>query len=519
MGGSKRVESEQLFAEEFLEISVADFFYRNREIAGFSNPTRAMYSAIRELVENSLDACELYGAPPDIYTRVTLVEGALDTPSIYEIKIADNGSGMPPQHIPYALGQVLYGSKYKLRQTRGTFGLGGTMAILYGQITTNRPVRILSSTGDDIWEYELMIDIQRNKPIVLDERVRKNGDGWRGTVIEFTLEGDYPRAMPKVLEYFRQTAIVAPYANITFVDPRGRLFRFERATTAMPQPAREILPHPYGVDVETLRRIISATKCRDMLSLMTTHFHRVGEKTARKFLEYAGISPDRDPKTLSQDEIVALTSSMKSFEVFLPPDPSCLSPLGEELLRAGIEKELSPEFVAVKARRPSSYSGHPFIVEVGIAYGGSVPKTGSIVLYRFANRIPLLYDETSDVSWKVVYNMINWRHYKVRIGEDPVAVIVHICSTKIPYKTVGKEFIADIPEVEHEILNGVREVARKLSMFLSRKRVIEREQRRLDIFSKYLPKIARFATELSGKKKPPNVEPLLRSVRKYGAEE
>ena len=392
------------------------------------------------------------------------------------------------------------------------------MALLYGQITTNKPVRIISSTGSDIWEYELMIDIQRNKPIVLDERVRKNRDGWRGTIIEFTLEGDYPRAMPKILEYFRQTAIVAPYANITFVDPRGRLFRFERATTKIPQPAREIPPHPYGVDVETLRRIIASTKCRDMLSLMTTHFHRVGEKTALKFLKYAGISPKRDPKTLTQDEIVALTSSMKNFEEFLPPDPSCLSPLGEELLKAGIVKELSPEFVAVKARRPSSYSGHPFIVEVGIAYGGNVPKTGSIVLYRFANRIPLLYDETSDVSWKVVHNMINWKHYKVNPGEDPVAVIVHICSTKIPYKTVGKEFVADIPEVEREILNGVREVARKLSAFLSRKRIIEKEQRRLDIFSKYLPKIARFATDLSGRKKPPDIEPLLRSVRKYGAE-
>ena len=501
----------------FEEISPADFFYRNREIAGFTNPARAIFSAIRELVENALDACEACRIPPDIYVRLSYVDRSERDVGVYALRVEDDGSGIPAQYIPSAFGQVLFGSKFKLKQARGTFGLGGTMAILYGQITTHRPAYVMSSTGTSkIYIYKLMIDIQRNKPIILERKVRENTTRWHGTVVEFCLEGDYLRAMPKVLEYLKQTAMVNPYANITFVDPRGRLYRFSRVTEEMPPPPREIRPHPHGVDVETIQRLIRATTCRTMLEFMRTHFHRVGENTARRFLKFAGISERRNPKTLGHEEVVKLMRMMKSFDGFLPPDASCLSPLGENLLKAGIMKELKPEFVAVCQRKPSTYSGHPFIVETAIAYGGGVPRRGEIVLYRFANRIPLLYDEASDVSWQVIKS-INWRHYKVT-PDMPIAIITHICSTKVPYKTVGKEFIADRPEVRNELLNGIREVARKLKRYLTRREHVEKERRRLAVFSKYLPKIARFSAQLAGKKEPPNIEKLLRRVRRFEGE-
>jgi len=152
-------------------------------------------------------------------------------------------------------------------------------------------------------------------------------------------------------------------------------------------------------------------------------------------------------------------------------------------------------------------------VETAIAYGGNVPKKGDIVLYRFANRIPLLYDEASDVSWRII-KAINWRRYKVT-PDMPVAILVHLCSTKVPYKTVGKEFIADRPEVKNEILNGIREAARQLKRFLSKREYTEKERKRLATFSKYLPKIAKFSTELAGKEKEPDIRKLLWSVRKF----
>ncbi|MFW6110752.1 MAG: DNA topoisomerase VI subunit B [Thermoproteota archaeon] len=492
----------------FKEISAADFFYRNREIAGFTNPTRAIFAAIREVVENSLDAAESLKIPPDIYVRLSYQDQTDRENEVYKLRVEDNGIGVPPKHIPSAFGQVLFGSKYKPRQQRGTFGLGGKMAILYGQITTHRPAQIISSTGESkIYAYKLMIDIKRNRPLILDRKVRVNKKGWRGTVVEFTLEGHYSRAMPKILEYFKQTAMANPYANLTFVDPRGRLYKFSRVTEKMPDPPEETLPHPYGVDVELLQRLIEVTPHPNMHDFLKNHFHRVGEITAKKFLKFGDIDPSKNPKNLSHQEIVKLMRKMKKFDSFLAPDASCLSPLGEDLLRAGVQKELNPEFLAVEQRSPSAYAGHPFIVEVAIAYGGDIPKEESFLIYRFANKIPLLYDEASDVSVKVI-NSINWRRYKVK-PDKPIALAVHICSTKIPYKTVGKEFIADRPEVEREIANGLRAAARRLKRFLTKREHVKKKRKRINIFNKYLPKIARFSTQLAGKEEKPDIEKLL----------
>ncbi len=500
----------------FEEISAADFFYRNRDIAGFTNPSRAIFAAVRELVENSLDAAESLSIPPDIYVRLSHAEEIGSETDVYRLRVEDNGIGVSPRHIPSAFGQVLFGSKYKSKQHRGTFGLGGKMAILYGQITTHQPAVVTSSTGmSRIYTYKLMIDIQRNRPIIFDRKVLINKKRWQGTIVEFSLEGDYSRAMPKVLEYFKQTAMVNPYANLTFVDPKGRLYKFTRVTRQMPDPPKETLPHPYGVDVELLQRLIQVTPYKDMSEFLKNHFHRVGEITARKFLEFSKLSPSKNPRRLSHSEVVRLMRMLKKFREFLPPDASCLSPLGEELLKAGVLKELNPEFIAVHQRKPSTYAGHPFIIEVAIAYGGEVPRKGRFVIYRFANRIPLLYDEASDVSVNVI-DSINWRRYKVTL-DMPVAVVVHICSTKIPYKTVGKEFIADRPEVRGEIANGLREVGRRLQRFLTRREHASRQQKRLNIFSKYLPKIAQFSTTLAGKEKHPDIKKLMRSAKKFGA--
>lgn len=502
----------------FEEISAADFFYRNRDIAGFTNPSRAIFAAVRELVENSLDAAESLKIPPDVYVRLSYEGEASQETQIYKLRVEDNGIGIQPRHIPSAFGQVLFGSKYKLKQQRGTFGLGGKMAILYGQITTHQPAYVASSTGlAKIYSYKLMIDIQKNRPLIIDRKVLINKEQWRGTVVEFTLEGDYFRAMPKLLDYFKQTAMVNPYANVTFVDPKGRLYKFTRVTKEMPTPPKETKPHPYGVDVELLQRLIQITPCRNMLDFLRNHFHRVGEVTATKFLEFSSLNPSKNPKKLSHEEIVRLMHNLKRFKDFLPPDASCLSPLGEDLLRAGIMKELKPEFVAVHQRKPATYAGHPFIVEVGIAYGGEVPKRGTFVVYRFANRIPLLYDEASDVSVRVITAM-NWRRYRVT-PEMPVAVLTHICSTKVPYKTVGKEFIADRPEVRKEIANGLREVARQIQHFMSKREHVDRERKRLSVFTKYLPRIAEFSTKLAGRQKPPDIQKLLASVKQLGDEE
>ncbi|MDG6975046.1 MAG: DNA topoisomerase VI subunit B [Nitrososphaerota archaeon] len=493
----------------FAEISPSEFFYRNRDLAGFTNPARALYMAIRELVENSLDSAEMAGTPPDIYVKIVPENPnpELQDPKAYKLTVIDNGTGVAPQHVPSAFGKVFYGSKYVLRQSRGMFGLGGTMAILYGQITTNRPVTITTSPdGKRKYGFQMMIDIGENRPTVL-KRFNSDANGTTGTRVDIVLEGDYLRASQKIGDYFKQTALVASYANLTFVDPTGQITFYERATTSLPVPPKETLPHPYGVDVEAFKRIVKISEEHDMKSFMVTHFHRVGDKIATKFLEFAGVNPKLPPKRLNTNQIVAVVDALQRFPDFLQPDAAVLSPIGEEILLAGINKELAPEFSTVVARPPSSYSGFPFLVEVGVAYGGKVLQPG-MKLFRFANRIPLLYDESSDVSFEVLNEEVDWRRYHVP-PEAPVGVITHIASTRIPYKTVGKEYIADRPEIQREIRNAVREALRRLGIFLSRKGTMEAVQKKMNIYGKYLPLIAQFSTELAGRSDLPDYKKLI----------
>ncbi|MDG6911158.1 MAG: DNA topoisomerase VI subunit B [Nitrososphaerota archaeon] len=478
-------------------------------MAGFTNPARALYMAIRELVENSLDSTEMIGTPPDIYVRITAEDPnlSLPDPKPYKLTVVDNGTGVAPQHVPSAFGKVFYGSKYVLRQSRGMFGLGGTMAILYGQITTNKPVMITTSPdGKRKYGFQMMIDIGENRPTVL-KRFNSEANGSTGTRVDIVLEGDYLRASQKIGDYFKQTALVASYANLTFVDPTGQITYYERATTSMPSPPKETLPHPYGVDVEAFKRIVKVSEEHDMKTFMVTHFHRVGDRIATKFLEFAGVSPKLPPKRLSTNQIVAVVDALQRFPDFLQPDAAVLSPIGEEILMAGIAKELQPEFSTVVMRPPSSYSGFPFLVEVGVAYGGKILQPG-VKLFRFANRIPLLYDESSDVSFEVLNEEVDWRRYHVP-ADAPIGVITHIASTRIPYKTVGKEYIADRPEIQREIRNAVREALRRLGIFLSRKGSMEAVQKKMNIYGKYLPLIAQFSTELAGKKSLPKYRQLI----------
>jgi DNA topoisomerase-6 subunit B len=467
-------------------------------------------------LENSLDACEVQRVPPDIFLRIIEVSSSDGGTSIYLMRVEDNGTGLPHEQIPHSFCQVFYGSKYTLKQARGTFGLGGTITILYGQITTHKPVTIISSTGGDIHEYEMMIDIEHNMPIILRHNVSGNKKGWRGTVVELQMEGDYSRIKRRLLDYLKQTAMVNPYAEITFIDPAGRLYRFERGTEKMPPLPQAVKPHPHGIDVENFRRLVVITKERNMKSFLMEHFQGIGSVTAENFLKAAGLSSKLKPKTLQPDDIVKLVRAAKEFNGFKRPDPGCLSPIGEELLETGVLKELNlteKDFLKVVTRKPFTYLGFPFIVETAIAYGPSVSKqfkSGTTII-RFANRIPLLFDESSGVVWKVINKNINWSTYKV-MTDTPLVIAVHVCSTKIPYKTVGKEYMADQPEVEKEITNAIRTAARSLRIFISRSIRVARERRRLNIFGKFLPKIAEFSTKLSEKEELPDIDPLLRAV-------
>ena len=504
-------------AVTFESISPADFFYRNRSIAGFDNNMRALYTAVRELVENSLDACEDGGFLPTI--DVKLKEVSSDW---YRLRVEDNGIGVPRDHILPAFGQILYGSKYEHKQARGRFGLGGKMAFLFGQITTSEPLHVTSAPagGEHVFEVMLRQDIEENKPELMKWERRKNRNNEHGCVLEFTLEGNWRSAKRYIVDYVQQTALITPYASLSFTEPDGTVHKYKRSVRALPPPPQPVNPHPKGMDIEQLSRIVEDTKTRDMVTFLRTHFHRVGPKTAKAFLKTINMAFSQDPRALKPNDLVKIARGLDVFDKWLPPDARVLSPLGTKLLEEGIRSTLNPEFVQVTQRPPNSYGGHPFIVECGLAYGGDVPMKETIIIYRFANRIPLIFDEYKDVAAKVV-RAIPWSRYRIRPGM-PIAAFVAVVSTKIPFKTAGKEFIADLTELEYDIRMGLMECARSLKGHLRQKERVQRERVRASVYETYLPIIARDIAALAGKRKVPDTKLLAQSaltISLEGAEE
>ena len=598
--------------EKFNQISPSEFFYSNRDLAGFSNPTRSLYTAVREFVENALDACDQKGILPDVHLTIKAVDPEKSDPKPYILTVKDNGPGIDAEHIPPAFGTVLYGSKFGLKQARGMFGLGATMAILYGQITTNKPVTVKSCADGKIQnQFEILLDIQKNKPVIVKHTTKEVSK--TGLSVSICLEGDYSKAGIKIRDYVYQTSLITPYASITFDDPKGQKFSHPRFVKNIPLPPTIIRPHPHGVDVERIRRMIvesqfeiptiddamiekvrkdlglskkklsftsimekaekkwknlsrqvrvvialmsflkmdfeklnkikiedldipnkklfywdfgdSQSKTVDMdpesqyykqltntvqgeplTTFLTKRFQRIGPTTAVKFAEFAKFKPEKRMGTLSNQELVILSDALQTFEDFMAPDSSCLAPLGAEPLEKGIKKFFNPDFTAVVQRQASAYSGFPFIVEMGIAYGGDI-KSGGPHVYRYANRIPLLYDEGSDVVLKVVHDT-DWGRYKIK-GEPPFIIVSHICSTRIPYKTAGKENVADREEIERELRLALQFLSRKLASFMSKRGQAEMAKKRANLYAKYIPMIAEFCTELAGKKKEPNYQKIL----------
>lgn len=478
--------------ESFKSISPAEFFYKNKEIAGFSNPARALYQTVRELVENSLDATENHGILPTIKVSIRELE-IVPEGGYYEVVVEDNGIGIPPKYVPQAFAQLLFSSKYILRQSRGMFGLGAKMAVLYAQITTGHPAEVIVAPikSKHVYSFKLRIDIRENKPVILSFTAASNISGKHGTTVRLVTLGDWIRSKQRIYEYVKRTAVIAPYAEIVFRDPEGNYLLFERSISKLPPPARESLPHPHGVDIETMKSILKSLSGKPIAECLVESFQGVGTMTAHRILAEARISPERKSGDLTDSEIETLVRVMRNYKDMKPPRADHLSYLGEEIIVAGLKKIFEPEFAIAVTRKPSVYEGHAFIVEVGVAYGGKVPVVEKPLVLRYANKIPLLYDEGSDVVFKVIDEKkgIDFKVYEIEFP-SPLVILTHICSTKIPYRGVGKEAVADVPEIEGEIEGALREALRELRSYILKKRKELEEIERAVAIAKYIPEVA-----------------------------
>ncbi len=484
------------FAKKQKEISIAEFFEKNKHILGYSNPSKAIITCVREAVDNSLDACEEAGILPDIFVKIDKIDSRF-----YRVTVEDNGPGIVEEQIPKVFGKLLYGSRFHaIRQSRGQQGIGISAAVLYSQLTSGKPAKIISRISPEkkAVKFELYINTRKNEP----EIVSREEIDWylsRGTRIELELAGNYVRERKQsVYEYLRETSVVNPHAKITFVEPDGTIHEFPRVSEELPPIPKEVKPHPHGIELGQLISMLKTTKAKDLKSFLKQEFVRVGEKTALSVIEKAGLKPDAKPSSLSREEAVSLLEAFMQTD-FLPPPTDCLSPIGDKNIAKSLQEEFKPEFVYATTRKPKVYSGHPFLVEAGIAYGGEIQED-RITLLRYANKIPLLYQQSGCALTRAVES-VKWKNYGLQQSRDELphgkaVILVHVASTNIPYTSESKEAVAQVPEIFEEVRLALQECGRKLKEYLERKERLVKKKKKEDVLRRVLPLLAKKLSEI-----------------------
>ena len=480
---------------EHREISISQFFEKNRHLLGYDNKIRALLTIVKEGVDNALDATEESRITPEIYIKIEELGKEK-----YKIVIKDNGPGVSKKQIPNIFGKLLYGSKFhRLKQSRGQQGIGISGCALYSQLTTGESTQVISSKGDGkIHKYKITIDVKHNEPKIIESEVTEDTDKWHGTQVSFIAEGIYREHKQSVFEYIKQTAISNPYATIIFDSPTGKM-EFKRATDTLAKEPQEIKPHLAGVEVGIMSRMLHETKARTLATFLTTEFSRIGKLTAEEICKKSNIESKISPKKVDQAGVVSLVDAIKNVKLTRPPT-DVLSPLGEDLVEKGLRKELNPEFIATISRPPTVYRGYPFQVEASIAYSGSITEPR---VMRFANRVPLLYQAGDCAITKAVAG-VDWKRYGLqgdKIPDAPVAIFVHLCSVWVPFTSESKEAIANYPIIIKEIKLALQEAARKLSIYLSGVRKAQAIAEKKSIFERYAEETAIALEELTGNKK------------------
>jgi len=472
------VETAESMAARQRDISVSEFFAKNRHLLGFDNPRKALLNAIKEAVDNSLDACEEAGILPDIIVEVEDLGN-----DRFRIVIEDNGPGIVKRQIPNIFGKLLYGSKFhRLKMSRGQQGIGISAAGMYGMLTTGKPVEIDSriSKNKPAHHFKLQIDTKKNRPEVISD-MEVEWEVPHGTRVSIELEGKHTRSKQSVDEYLCQTAIANPHVKIVYKDPGGQTTTYERSISELPPHTSEIKPHPYGVELGVLQAMMKDTKARNISGFLQSEFSRITQRVAEEICTNAGIA---------------------STKIMNPP-ANCVAPIGEEQLLMGIESVVPAEFYASTTRPPAVYRGNPFIIEAALAYGGNGQEAdASVRVLRFANRVPLLYQQGGCCAYQSVVKT-NWRNYGLTqprgaLPLGPITIVVHMASVWVPFTSESKEAIAGYPEIEEQIVRALQECGRKLKIFLSKRKKEADAQRKLDYIETYIPHIGIGLRELIG---------------------
>ncbi len=506
--------TEKIFSE-FKEHSVAEFFKKNQQMLGFSGKTRSLTTIVHEYVTNSLDACEEGGILPDI--TVTITELDKDAGK-YKVISEDNGPGIPEKHIGKALGQMLAGTKFhRYAQQRGQQGIGASGCTMYAQITTGKPVKAISRYDTKKITCEITIDLKSNSPKIMN-LVKEEGDFGHGLRVEAEIaDAKYDKSSFGVYEYVRRTALANPHLQITLIAPDGEKSVFPRSSDKIPERPVVVQPHPMGLNTNDLIDFAHREReCRRISSFLQERFARV---SAAKVDELKSLAPDVDfdknPQELQWVDAEKIVKAIHNPAVkWIAPATDSVKPIGKEQIEKSLQNIIAPQFVVVTERSPKIFKGGiPFMVEAALAYGGGAgrengaSKTSEII--RYANRAPLLFDN-SGCAITAAVKEIDWKRYKLKnIDEEPVTIFVNVSSVYVPYTSAGKQAISNEEEVLQEIKNAIMEAARDLQRYLSGiHREKDRAERKKEII-RYVNQLSKDLPDLAGKGKSAEIEKML----------
>lgn len=527
---AERVTAVEMGARQ-REISVSEFFTKNRHLLGFDNPRKALLTCVKEAVDNALDACEEAGILPDVTVNLEVVSnGAPVAPSQanrFRVTITDNGPGIIRQQIPRIFAKLLYGSKFhRLRMSRGQQGIGISAAGMYGQLTTGKPVKIISRIGPKAAAhfFEVQIDTKKNEPLV-HENKQIDWEQPRGTQVTLEVEGKYQKGRASVDEWLEQTSIANPHVKLIYKTPEGETKEYPRTYHELPPQPREIKPHPYGIEFGMLLKMLQDTKSHTLSGFLAEDFCRISPQLAVEICKAAKVLPDDRPRDLKGPVAETLYKTLQETKIMAPPT-NCISPIGEKAILSGLYKQIKGEFYTAVSRPPAVYRGNPFIIEAGLAYGNrpqdqtkpqqpAMPKAEGeheeedselARVIRYANRVPLLYQQSACSTFKAVLST-GWKNYGLTqsrgaLPGGPMVIFVHMASVWVPFTSESKEAIADYDEIQKEITLALRECGRRLGLFVRRRERAASEFRRRNIFELYIEEVVEACNRLKGGKLP-----------------
>ena len=518
------MSDEKPLARKQKQIAISEFFEKNKHFLGFDSLQRSIITAVKEAVDNSLDACEEDRILPDIRVEINRLED-----DRIELISQDNGPGIPRGTIEHVFGKFLLGSRFHaIRQTRGQQGIGITGVVMYSQLTTGSKTTVVSKVEDEssAVRVDLGIDTRKNKAIKSGE----SRDIWvdevtgeeikHGLKIRTEMKAKYQRGRQSVYQYLRMTSIVNPHATIslTVKDRDGEVIEeghWPRTTDHLPRVVEEIKPHPHGIHLGTLQRMLREAEERKMTSFLRHNFSGVSMRAAREILGKAGLEESRQPRRIKAEEAQAVLDSFQKVKLLNPPT-DCLSPIEDLLIKKGLSKAIDSRFASTVTRETRVTQGNPFQIEVGLVFGGDLVSDSPIEILRFANRVPLMYQQGGCLLTKAVES-VDWKRYGLDqpggrgIPKGPAAVLIHLASTNVQFTSEAKEAVAVNEEVLGEVRRALMEVGKGLKNHLKKSSQRKKAQEKFELINVILPEISQKTSQILDRDEP-DLAPIITQI-------